>query len=95
MSAILIICVVLVTAAVLVISVFLVMMLIQARRTAHEAEALLKNLNEEMAVIQQIIGVVSSISEKFNSPVFKIGAFAAKFVTSMLKKRKCNEDDKK
>jgi uncharacterized protein YoxC len=87
METVLIICAVLFTVAVLVIAVFLVMMLIQARRTAHEAEALLKNLNEEMAVIKKVTGILSSISENFNSPVFKIGSMAAKFITTMFKKK--------
>ena len=94
METVMIICAVLFTVAVLVVAVFLVMMLIQARRTAHEAEELFKNINEEMVVVKKITGIFSSISENFNSPVFKIGAMAAKFVASMFKKNKCNEEEK-
>ncbi|MCB4790381.1 MAG: hypothetical protein LHV68_00675 [Elusimicrobia bacterium] len=93
MSIVLIICAVLFTVAISVVTVFLVIMLIQARRTAHEAEALLKNLNEEMAVIKKITGVFSSIFGKFNSPIFKVASWVAALATMAFRKRNSEQED--
>ena len=77
MNSVLITCIVILTIAIVVAVVFLIQTLVQMRRTAGEAEVLLKGLNEEMSMVKDLTNNVSSFVNSFGSPWMKFGATLA------------------
>jgi len=87
MNAVLIVCVVLVTLAIIVAVIFAVQTLVQVRRTAREAEILLKNINEEVNTVLRITGAVSAFIDGFSSPWVKMGSWFTGVASTLLKNK--------
>lgn len=96
MIGILEICAICSTIAIVVATVFLVRTMIQVRRTAHEAEQLLHNLNREMDVVARITGALSGLTDKLSSPWLRAGTWIGGLVSAVIKKHRrsaANSDD--
>lgn len=72
-----IICMVLSTIALIVVAVYLIITLIQIKKTAEEMEESFKRVNTELAVVNKISGKVVSMTEKISTPL--ISAFSLLF----------------
>ena len=68
--------------------VFFILTLIQVRRTARQAEQLLKLLHEDVGIINHITGSIAYFTQKLNSPAIKAGALLSGLVSFFLKRRK-------
>jgi hypothetical protein len=88
MNTVLVVCAVVLTAAILVAIVFLINTLRQVRRTARQAEILLSNLNQEMSLVSRITDSVSSFVDMFASPWVKVGSWVAGMVSAVHSKHK-------
>lgn len=62
MNTLVAVCLIFITASVSVATIFLVMTLIQMRKTAYEAEATLKTLNSELKTLENFSKLMSSLS---------------------------------
>ncbi|MBT9168534.1 MAG: hypothetical protein DDT19_01880 [Syntrophomonadaceae bacterium] len=70
MNTIIAVCLIFVTVSVLVATIFLVMTLVQMKKTAAEAETLLKTLNSELKALENFSKFIGSLSlVKFFSSV--------------------------
>jgi hypothetical protein len=83
-----IICAVLITIAVIVAVVFLIQTLIQIKKTAFEAEMLMRNVNREVALVEKITETISGFVANFSSPWVKIGSVLTSVVSSWWGKHK-------
>lgn len=88
MNTVIMVSVIVVTAAIVVLVAYLVRTLNQVKRTAREAELLLKSLNQEVNTIGRITGNVSAFIERLSSPWVKAGSWAAGVASSLFRKQK-------
>lgn len=65
------------TIALIVVAVYLIITLIQIKKTAEEMEESFKRVNTELAVVNKISGKVVSMTEKISAPL--ISAFSLLF----------------
>jgi hypothetical protein len=86
MNVIVVVCVVVLTIAVVTGVVFLIQTLIQVKRTAGQAELLMRSCNEEIGIVKSLTSNVSSVVTNFKSPWFKVGAWAMGMASAFLKK---------
>lgn len=92
MNSVLLICIVVLTASIVVAVVFFVRTLIQVRKTAREAEILLNSVNYEANKIKVFTENVTSIAGVFmNSPWLRAGSAVSSIIGGLftaLKKKK-------
>jgi uncharacterized protein YoxC len=88
MNPVLIVCVVLVTLALIVAVIFAVQTLVQIRRASREAEILLKHINEEVNTVLRITGSISAFIDGLSSPWVKMGSWFTGVASILLKKKK-------
>ena len=87
-NSLIIICAVLITAVAVACAVYLILALIQMRKTAKEMESALKKVNHELELVNKVSDTVADIGEKFSAPV--ISALSAVFyiLTGLKSKKK-------
>lgn len=86
-----IICIVLSTIALIAVAVYLIIALLQIRRTAKEMEESLKRVNTELDMLNKVSGKVLSMTEKISSPL--MSAFSVLFyIFSGNKSKRKNAD---
>jgi hypothetical protein len=88
MITVIIICSIVLTIAITAALVYLIQTLYQMKRTAREAEVLLKNINQEVAAIGQITGTISAFVEKFSSPWVRVGSWFTGFLANYYSSRR-------
>lgn len=83
MNTVLSVCAVSFTAAIIVAVVFFIRTMIQVRRTASEAELLLKNINYEANKVKSFTDNVTGFVENvINSPWLRFGTMASSMASS-------------
>jgi uncharacterized membrane protein SirB2 len=88
MNTIVAVCVILVTLAIVIGIIFAIRTLVQIRRTAREAETLLKSINAEINTVMRITGSISAFIDRFSSPWVKVGSWFTGIVSSLMKKHR-------
>lgn len=85
MMTVFMVCAVVLTASVVTAVVFIVRTMIQVRRTASEAEALMKSINYEAEKVKVFTNNVTGFVEGvLNSPWLRFGTLASGIVTSVV-----------
>jgi uncharacterized protein YoxC len=82
------VCFVVLTVSVVVAVVFMVRTMLQVRRTAAEAEQLLRGLNQELAAVQTITERASSFVKQLSSPFGLVGGLLTGALSAWITKRK-------
>jgi len=96
MNNVLLICIVVITASIVVAVVFLVRTLIQVRKTAREAEMLLNSVNYEANKVKTFTdNVMGFVEILMNSPWLRVGTAASSIVggifTALKRKKAASE----
>lgn len=96
MNTVLLICIIVLTASIVVAVVFLVRTLIQVRKTAREAEVLLNSVNYEANKVKTFSdNVMGFVETLMNSPWLRVGTAASTIVGGIftaLKKKKTGSE---
>lgn len=87
MNTLLIVSISLVTVSIVSVSVYVIIALIQFKRTAGEVEGLIKNVNKEVETIDKITTNVSEMVKQFSSPWAKAGVFVSSILSGYLSKK--------
>lgn len=90
----LIICLILTTASIIAVAVYLVFALIQLKKTAKEMEETFSRANYELDKINKVSEKVASVTDKFAAPLVSASTVIY-YIFSAFKKRKkgCKEED--
>ncbi|MCL1972827.1 MAG: DUF948 domain-containing protein [Endomicrobia bacterium] len=83
----LIICLILATASIVAVAVYLIIVLIQLKKTTKEMEVTLSKVNSELDMINKVSGKVVNITEKLSNPFISAGAVLY-YIFSSFKKKK-------
>ena len=83
----LIVCLVLTTVSIVAVSVYLIFLLAQFKKTAEEMEKTLLKVNNELDIVNKVSGKVVNITEKLSTPLISAGTILY-YIFSSLKKRK-------
>lgn len=89
------ICLVVLTLAVVFVAVYLIISLIQIKKTAREIECAFEKINTELEIVNKVSDKVANISEKLSSPLISIGSILF-YILSGIKprrKNKCKEEE--
>jgi hypothetical protein len=75
------------------VSAYLIVVLIQIKKTAREAEMVLQKVNVELAVVNKVSGKVADITDKVSAPVLSVISALVYIVSGVVKKKKkCGEE---
>lgn len=85
MNTILVVCAILITAALIIAVIFLVQTLIQVRKASREMEFLLKSINGEVSAVVHITSSISKFFDNLGSPWFKAGGWFAGIISSAIR----------
>lgn len=89
----LIICLVLATASIVAVAVYLIFVLIQVKNTAKEMERTLSKVNSELDMVNKVSGKVVNITEKMSAPLVSAGTVLYYIFSSFKKKKdRCQEE---
>ena len=83
----LIICLILITSSIVAVAVYLIIVLIQLKKTTKEMEVALSKVNGELDMINKVSGKVVNITEKLSNPFISAGAVLY-YIFSSFKKKK-------
>jgi glycerate kinase len=83
----------LVMTALIAALVYIIIALIQIRKTARQAELVLQKVNDDLAVVNKVSGKVADITEKVSAPVISVISALYYIVSSVVKKNKRRPED--
>ena len=75
------------TVAVIAVSVYLILLLIQLKRTAEEMHGTLARVNKELDAVSKVSGKIVNFTERLTSPLVSAGTVIY-YIFSFLKKKK-------
>ena len=84
---------ILVMAAFIAALIYIVITLVQIKRTARQAELVLQKINNDLDVLNKVSGKVADITEKFSAPVISVFSALFHIVSSIVKKNKRRSED--
>lgn len=87
MQIVLVVCGVLLTLVLVVVAVYAVMTLDQARRTLRSVETLSQKMNDEVDKVQTVTSAAATVANAFSGTMGKSAALAFSLVRGFLKKR--------
>ena len=82
------ICLIAAAVSVVAVSVYLILALIQLKKTAKEAEKTFAKINGELDTLNRVSGKVADITGKFSAPVFSAAATVYYLFSAFAGKRK-------
>ena len=90
-----IICLIIVTAAVVACAVYLIVTLIQIKKASKEMEEALRKVNTELDYVNKVSGKVADITEKISSPIISAASVLFYAVSAIKERRKnrCKGED--
>jgi uncharacterized protein YoxC len=83
----LIICLVLATASIVAVAVYLILVLIQLKKTAKGMEETLARVNYELDMVNKVSDKVANVTDKLSAPLVSAGTVLY-YIFSSFKKRK-------
>jgi predicted PurR-regulated permease PerM len=100
MNTVVIVCLIVVTLAILLTVAFMIGTLVQVRKVSREAETLLKSINKEVNTVVHLTDTVSGMVDRFSSPWVKAGSWATAFISALMRSRRkdragerCDEEE--
>ena len=84
---------VLVMAAFVAALIYVIVALVQIKRTARQAELVLQKINDDLAVVNKVSVKVADITEKVSAPVISVFSALYYIISSISKKNKRRLED--
>jgi uncharacterized protein YoxC len=91
---VLIISVVFVTLSITIGTIYLIITLIQVKKTTRELESIVRKINTELDTVNKLSGKITSIIEKLSSPILSAVSVFFYVLSGITKrKNKCREEE--